>query len=248
MKNRINIANILRDYPKGTKLYSPLCGKVTLESIDKDNHIICRTEKGLMAIFTEEGEYSISFPYDVCVLFPSEECRDWDKLTLYKDGDILATEDGRPFIFNGKTSEFGNPYSYGGIFTYNTFIKMEHSDVWTLQHFRKATDREVSQLKDAMRKAVFIWDSVNKKVVKDLPGGSLVLVKSGLIDDESIDEWRIRRYRGFGECYVNGFSSERCSDVSKWSTIIPLDKLSLYDDGTVNLSGVTNYGSNQNLK
>ena len=34
MNNNINIAEILKDYPKGTKLYSPLFGKVTLEKVN----------------------------------------------------------------------------------------------------------------------------------------------------------------------------------------------------------------------
>ena len=36
MENKINIAEILRDMPKSTKLYSPLFGKCEFAKIDTD--------------------------------------------------------------------------------------------------------------------------------------------------------------------------------------------------------------------
>lgn len=37
MENKINIAEILRDMPKGTKLYSPLFGKCNLDRVCTSN-------------------------------------------------------------------------------------------------------------------------------------------------------------------------------------------------------------------
>lgn len=38
MENKINIAEILRDMPKGTKLYSPLFGKCELVGVGTDGY------------------------------------------------------------------------------------------------------------------------------------------------------------------------------------------------------------------
>lgn len=38
MENKINIAEILRDMPKGTKLYSPLFGKCELVGANTDEY------------------------------------------------------------------------------------------------------------------------------------------------------------------------------------------------------------------
>lgn len=37
MENKINIAEILRDMPKGTKLYSPLFGECNLDKVCTSN-------------------------------------------------------------------------------------------------------------------------------------------------------------------------------------------------------------------
>ena len=38
MENKINIAEILRNMPKGTKLYSPLFGKCELVDVNTDEY------------------------------------------------------------------------------------------------------------------------------------------------------------------------------------------------------------------
>ena len=36
MENKINIAKLLKDCPKGTKLYSPITGECTLDLVDNN--------------------------------------------------------------------------------------------------------------------------------------------------------------------------------------------------------------------
>ena len=87
--NKINIAEILKDCPKGTKLYSSLFGKVELVSVDDDCDfpITVRTdEKKEKACFTKEGCYHSYYSDAECVLFPSSEMRDWSK--FLKPGDV----------------------------------------------------------------------------------------------------------------------------------------------------------------
>ena len=95
MNNNINIAEILRDCPKGTKLYSSLFGEVEFQTINNDlmfqivTKIVnedCKLESK-KAAFTKDGTY-FGIPNTECVLFPSSKMRDWNK--FFKPGDVLV--------------------------------------------------------------------------------------------------------------------------------------------------------------
>lgn len=96
MEAKINIVEILKDKPLGTKLYSSACGKCELkEAEDKSFKVSFYSSKfGFMnggeGIFDKNGKL-----YDdgECIIFPSKEMRDWSKFA-WKKGDVLVTEDG----------------------------------------------------------------------------------------------------------------------------------------------------------
>lgn len=87
-KNNINIAEILKDCSKGTKLHSTVFGEVTFDSIDIDEKypIVVYKLDSMKTSFTEEGHY-LEYPNSECVLFPSSEMRDWTK--FFKRGDVV---------------------------------------------------------------------------------------------------------------------------------------------------------------
>ena len=103
MENKINIAEILKDCPKGMKLYSLIYGEVELSLIDdtNDNYPICiKTNLGSLVNFTKDGRYAIRFPTAECLLFPSSEMRDWTK--FFKRGDVVYSKSGKiSAIFEG---------------------------------------------------------------------------------------------------------------------------------------------------
>lgn len=81
MEQKINIAEILKDAPKGTKLYSPLCGECELEEVLMDREFsiqVCPigTDNNLVT-FTKFGEFDIDYIDTECLLFPSKDNRDW---------------------------------------------------------------------------------------------------------------------------------------------------------------------------
>lgn len=88
MENKINIAEILKDYPQGIKLYSPLFGDVTLEEVDSSYRDIIRIryESNCCASFFNTGLY-YDYKDAECLLFPSREMRDWRR--FFKRGDIV---------------------------------------------------------------------------------------------------------------------------------------------------------------
>lgn len=76
----MNIAEILKDCPKGTKLYSPIYGELSLLNVQLDFNypICCRVVRsGDIAFFTKKGKMN---PTDAePTLFPSKDQRDWSK-------------------------------------------------------------------------------------------------------------------------------------------------------------------------
>lgn len=88
MENKINIAEILKDCPKGTKLYSPLFGEVTLEEVDTECTALIKIKynANICSKFFKTGLY-YNYEGAECLLFPSSEMRDWTK--FFKRGDIV---------------------------------------------------------------------------------------------------------------------------------------------------------------
>lgn len=97
MEEKINIVEILKDKPQGTKLYSSACGKCKLEEVDDKSFKISfySSKFGFMnggegyldknGKLCDDGE---------CVVFPSKEMRDWRKFA-WKKGDVLVSNDGK---------------------------------------------------------------------------------------------------------------------------------------------------------
>ena len=78
---KLDLTQILKDAPKGTKLWSPLFGDVTLHEItfDVTNYRVKIDTTDEYCSFTSEGHYFSGYPGAECLLFPSKSQRDWDK-------------------------------------------------------------------------------------------------------------------------------------------------------------------------
>ena len=88
MNENLNLVEILKDCPKGTKLYSTIFGEV--EFIECDNlYQIVVAKEDIRYYFTSKGRFifdRIKYSIGECALFPSKDQRDWSKFTapLYK--------------------------------------------------------------------------------------------------------------------------------------------------------------------
>lgn len=101
METNINIVEILKDKPQGTKLYSSACGKCKLESVDDKSFKISFYNSKFGFMNGGEGYLDKNGKlYDdgECVVFPSKEMRDWGKFA-WKKGDVLAGAFGVLCIF-----------------------------------------------------------------------------------------------------------------------------------------------------
>lgn len=82
----MNIAKILKDAPKGTKLYSTVYGDVELLEVNNKLPHAIRVKicNDAFDSFSKEGKFSNNYPNGECVLFPSKENRDWSKFKVEK--------------------------------------------------------------------------------------------------------------------------------------------------------------------
>lgn len=118
MEQKLIIAEILKNKPRGTKLYSTVHGKCTFEAITDEIFKInfCTSKFGLM----QAGECTLikfgnMFEDGECIIFPSKEMRDWAKFS-WKKGDVLVSEDGTAHLIFEKFTDD----------TYTTFIGKYH--------------------------------------------------------------------------------------------------------------------------
>ena len=144
MENKINIAEILRDIPKGTKLYSPLFGKCEYIAVVGDKRPInirtSNTTDMQYEALTEYGCYFSDFEDTDTVLFPSAKMRRWDK--FFKRGDVVVDEDLETMVVfdswaNDDYTEFNTTIDY-----YKISDKWGKEDICCTGLFHKATDEE----------------------------------------------------------------------------------------------------------
>lgn len=89
MEAKINIAEILKDKPRGTKLYSPIFGNLRYEDLVPDLGeftIITSDNTSAKHSFWSDGRYNRHG--EPLMLLPSKEMRDWEKFS-WKKGDVL---------------------------------------------------------------------------------------------------------------------------------------------------------------
>lgn len=93
-----NIAEILKDKPKGTKLYADAFGELSIEEIctEDDNGITLSDNGGTDWLFYNDGKYSWR---GESILVPSKEMRDWHKFA-WKKGDVLVNSGGLKILFD----------------------------------------------------------------------------------------------------------------------------------------------------
>lgn len=100
METEINVAEILKDKPQGTKLYSSICGAVELKEVldvrKKKSIVVKELNSSNQHRFWYDGKF---FRAGQCVLQPSKEMADWSKFS-WKRGDVLVNSRGLKILFD----------------------------------------------------------------------------------------------------------------------------------------------------
>ena len=102
MNENLNLVEILKDCPEGTKLYSPIYGDVELVKvyIKDDNGCPIEIKIGegsdMIVDFMNDGRFLGNFPGE-CMLFPSKEQRDWSKFNPHTNQTKFDPNTLNPF-------------------------------------------------------------------------------------------------------------------------------------------------------
>lgn len=101
MNENLNLVEILKDCPKGTKLYSTIYGDVELGEVrlnDNAYPIEIKIGEGsdMICDTTNDGRLLYEFPGE-CTLFPSKDQRDWSKFKVKSNKPKFDPKTLHPF-------------------------------------------------------------------------------------------------------------------------------------------------------
>ena len=87
MNEKLNLVEILKDCPKGTKLYSPIFGDVEFVRVCQNKYVdfpvvIKLSDNTINGVTTDGRGYK--YYNGECILFPSREQLDWSKFKVKK--------------------------------------------------------------------------------------------------------------------------------------------------------------------
>ena len=164
---KINIAEILKDCPKGMKLYSPLCGECEFINIKNDviyvesslNKALCFNSLGMFYEWYEESE---------CIIFPSKDQRDWSKFQRpFIDGDIVVcTNKSCTFTAIFKSMRDDSTFYRYGVMYDNKFRCLVNDWSDFNDSCRLATEEEKAKLFDAIKSHGYEWNTYTKTLEK----------------------------------------------------------------------------------
>lgn len=200
MENKINIAEILRDMPKGTKLYSPMFGKCELvDTYTGEGDEPIRVEPfcgGVSRTFSLEGRYFERYQDAECLLFPSDRMRCWDK--FFKRGDIVYNPNSQMYaVFecwvNDDYTEFNTTINY---YKDHTFGEEEVCDT---ECFVKANDEQKTLFIAAAEK--YYGGKYNPETlqVEPKPECPFEPFQKVLARDSCDDKWRANYFSHYDE-------------------------------------------------
>ena len=175
MEAELNIANILKDKPSGTKLYTDAFGELKFVKVDKVDTIYTRTKEGMFYSFYNDGKYNKN---GEPILVPSKEMRDWSKFA-WKKGDVLVSNDRDCHItFEGfskddYTTFKGKHWAGVSIRRYISCLNAQDTRDYHIEDDKNATKIYINTIEERLdgklnRKTLEIEKKPEKKIVIDL--------------------------------------------------------------------------------
>lgn len=247
---KVNIAKILKDCPKGMELDCPLLDNVEFEELDFNFHnypIVIRNSKTKAEIYlTEYGQFMNEENYK-CIIFPKGK-NTWEGFVppcQFEDGDIVASRSG-DYIFMLKKAhtypdddvyKVYNGTCYFGLSSSKFLFTKE--DKWYFN--RLATEEEKQKLFQAVKDNGYRWNNETKSLEKLIEpkfkvGDRIKKYKdkiSGIITYISENGFYKVKYQGTGISYVNFAHQDNWELVPNkfdLNTLKPFDKVLVRHD------------------
>ena len=175
---KINVAELLHNCPKGMELDCYLFNGLKFDHIDTDNEnypIVCRakdsTGEYYTHTFTKYGWYTSSYDYSKCVIFPKGKTT-WEGFVppcKFKDGDIISDSLGT-CIYKGEGKIKGTVDYYCGIhsdyFVIKSLTGKSDSHYGNIVDYRLATEEEKEKLFQAIKDNGYKWNSETNTLEK----------------------------------------------------------------------------------
>ena len=242
MEQELNLVDILKDCPLGTKLYSTIHGEVELEEIKTDNKypivFYYRDTSGerYLDSVTGDGRRKITYCGE-CTLFPSKEQRDWSKFKVEPelvDGEIyFAKTITAEWIYIYKKNYTFKTNHYVAVLNYNL---TDFNNICTTYNeniilLRNAAEEEKRMFFKIIEKNGRKWDADEKKLVKIEPKfdiNTLEPFDKVLVRDMDSQKWHGQLFDGLNEDTKYTFN---CI-IGKYHQCIP------YNEETKHLRGL----------
>ena len=184
METKLNIAEILKDKPQGTKLHSPLFGECTfLKIYDSQIYILHHTDT--VSTFYSNGTYfklSESEP----LLFPSKEMHDWSKFA-WKKGDVLVSKGRRTLhvIFEGFNDDTYTTFK-GKHYLCDYSDKEDYDEEYYNDYHKEVNERTIEFEKDNVNNAQTYINIIEKRLGGKLNLETLEIEKQSEFKDGDI--------------------------------------------------------------
>lgn len=165
---KINVAELLKDCPKGMELDCTMLDKVILDGVDNSNDpvfpIRVRSKDGYLILLTKYGQY-FDDDYAKCVIFPKGKTT-WEGFQRsFKDGDIVATDLGSVFILKSCLEDKIRYHSYIGVTCCNEIQEKQRPFAYKYA-CHLATEEEKQKLFQAIKDNGYKWNSETKTLEK----------------------------------------------------------------------------------
>lgn len=238
MDENLNLVEILKDCPRGTKLYSTIHGEVKFEEIinNKDYPIVFKFSdiacEYYMGSVTKDGRHERKHCGE-CTLFPEKYQRDWSKFKV--EPELVDGE-----VYYAKIGYVEWVYIYRKDYTYKTthYVAVLNNYLTELNNIctthnedikilRKATEEEKRLFFEIIEKNGRKWNADKKELVRIEP-------KFDISTLQPFDKVLVRR--DYGDWFATMFSHYKkgrfySSDACSWDRCVP------YNNETKHLVG-----------
>lgn len=170
----------------GDKVYSPLFGDCIITDINvtAKHSIKVKCPDGNYNTFTKDGKFYSFSPE--CLLFPSENNRDWNSIPKFKNGDVIISPCGNIAIFShiGSVGDRNNIIFYHCILPPIGPLKVKiDCGIGSVDNCSLATNKQKERIFQALKANSYKWNAetgiieqfvsfkpFDKVLVRDDPG------------------------------------------------------------------------------
>lgn len=149
MEKELNIAALLKEKPKGTKLWSPISGDCKYEYLIHDS-INVRFQGLGVIMLSKKGKWN---PCGETIIFPCKQMQDWSKFA-WKKGDILVSNDNDShIIFEGfskddYTTFEGKHWTCVSIKRYISYLDAQNTQDYHIEDDKAAAQTYINTIEE----------------------------------------------------------------------------------------------------